>query len=182
MSEQMQKYPDDWDKMRQRAIKRDGGECVSCGTSDCYLHVDHVVPLSRDGPNILENLQTLCPDCHATKHDCDSCNLCGTLVYGQPVDDPSYSDWKGAGSVTLCEDCMRVLEDRSGGAGCSICQSDVGKKSATIYRPVTKNRDTATVCSDCRSLVCVETEWRARGELLENILPSGHPFYNHWNE
>jgi len=175
------KYPGNWDELRNKAIARDNGMCTSCGASDCYLHVDHILPLSRDGPNILGNLQTLCPDCHASKHDCKCCDLCGTLVYSQPIDDPSYADWKGAGGVTLCDDCMRVLETRKESDECSICRSEVGKKSATIYRPG-NHEDGIPVCSDCRAIVCVETRWRHRGELLEDILPEGHPFYNHWHE
>jgi 5-methylcytosine-specific restriction endonuclease McrA len=37
--------------------------CGGCGE----LHVDHIVPTSRGGLNVLENLQWLCPTCNAAK-------------------------------------------------------------------------------------------------------------------
>jgi len=38
--------------------------CLKCGGG---LGLDHVVPLSRGGLNILENLQTLCSKCNSSK-------------------------------------------------------------------------------------------------------------------
>lgn len=52
--------------LKDRVKKRDGYGCVKCGATD-RLQVDHIVPLILGGDNDLNNLQTLCTDCHATK-------------------------------------------------------------------------------------------------------------------
>lgn len=56
-----------WQTIRQQVIKRDGHKCTSCGSvSD--LTVDHIKELSLGGSNNLENLRTLCAECHQDKH------------------------------------------------------------------------------------------------------------------
>lgn len=34
-----------------------------------FLEVHHIEPLSKDGPDTVENTTALCPNCHAQKHD-----------------------------------------------------------------------------------------------------------------
>lgn len=34
-----------------------------------YLEVHHIVPLSEEGPDTVENTEALCPNCHAEVHD-----------------------------------------------------------------------------------------------------------------
>lgn len=46
-------------------IQRDG-KCVECGTTQ-QLTVDHIIPRSRGGLDILANLQTLCERCNQRK-------------------------------------------------------------------------------------------------------------------
>jgi 5-methylcytosine-specific restriction endonuclease McrA len=49
------------------AVKdRDGHLCQSCGTRD-DLAVDHLIPESKGGPMVMENLQTLCRSCNSSK-------------------------------------------------------------------------------------------------------------------
>jgi len=69
-------YGPNWDSVREDAIERDGGECVACGMGRSEhrdkhghdLHVHHITPLREFGDytvaNELENLKTLCSDCH----------------------------------------------------------------------------------------------------------------------
>ena len=52
---------------RAHTISRDAGECVWCGKTE-PLHVHHIVPLSHGGGNELDNLVTLCVDCHGDFH------------------------------------------------------------------------------------------------------------------
>lgn len=56
-------------KLRVDVLRRDGSRCRMCGrTADVVpLHVDHIVPVSKDGKTVLENLQTLCQDCNLGK-------------------------------------------------------------------------------------------------------------------
>lgn len=62
------------DKLRYQVLKRDNFKCCACGASpakdpDVELHVDHIIPWSKGGETILENLQTLCSRCNIGKSD-----------------------------------------------------------------------------------------------------------------
>lgn len=66
-------YPPDWRARRRRVLRRDDYTCRACGlrstrVDDISFDVDHVVPKSDGGSHALDNLQTLCPPCHAEKH------------------------------------------------------------------------------------------------------------------
>jgi HNH endonuclease/Homing endonuclease associated repeat len=65
-------------RMRFLTLHRDNFRCRACGRSPTSepgvkLHVDHIVPWSRGGQTVLENLQTLCQQCNGGKSDlpCD---------------------------------------------------------------------------------------------------------------
>jgi len=50
------------------ALKRDKYICQKCGFSDRdIMQVDHIKEKYNGGSDKLENLQTLCPNCHAKK-------------------------------------------------------------------------------------------------------------------
>lgn len=64
------------DKWKQRHIEKHGKlECVWCGvTEDYFIHrfgwqfqVDHIKPISENGPDSFENTQILCFVCHGDK-------------------------------------------------------------------------------------------------------------------
>ena len=55
-----------WDILRKKVIKRYNNRCTNCGRSS-NLTVDHKVPLSLGGSNLMSNLTTLCKDCHEHK-------------------------------------------------------------------------------------------------------------------
>lgn len=60
------------DKLRYTILKRDGFRCKLCGrTADdgVKLHVDHIIPVSKGGESVPENLRTLCEDCNLGKSD-----------------------------------------------------------------------------------------------------------------
>jgi 5-methylcytosine-specific restriction endonuclease McrA len=44
-----------------------GDRCLCCGAGDRQLTADHVIPLSRRGPNFIENIQPLCVPCNCRK-------------------------------------------------------------------------------------------------------------------
>ena len=55
-------------KISRRALfARDGWRCVYCGTSDGRLTLDHVLPRSRGGESIWENVVTSCAPCNHRK-------------------------------------------------------------------------------------------------------------------
>jgi hypothetical protein len=55
--------------MRTKVLKRDGYRCQQCGLEGVAadFHADHIVPVSKEGLTVLENLQTLCSDCNLRK-------------------------------------------------------------------------------------------------------------------
>ena len=54
-------------KATRKAVSiRDNYSCVKCGNQK-DLHMDHIIPESRNGSNELENLQVLCKDCNLRK-------------------------------------------------------------------------------------------------------------------
>ena len=60
--------------MRWKVLQRDRFTCRACGASPALtagveLHVDHVLPWSRGGRTVLENLQALCSVCNLGKSD-----------------------------------------------------------------------------------------------------------------
>ena len=62
-------------RLRFRVLSRDGFKCCACGASPAKdpaveLQVDHIVPWSKGGETVIENLQTLCSKCNCGKNNC----------------------------------------------------------------------------------------------------------------
>lgn len=63
-----------WRALRQKALERDHYECIWCKAKGKVvtdnLEVDHIKELKDDpeGALDLENLRTLCKDCHNERH------------------------------------------------------------------------------------------------------------------
>ncbi len=61
-------------RMRFLVMKRDNFKCCLCGASPAKdpsveLHIDHIVPWSKGGESVMDNLQTLCSKCNLGKSD-----------------------------------------------------------------------------------------------------------------
>jgi 5-methylcytosine-specific restriction endonuclease McrA len=54
---------------RRALFARDGWRCVYCGSSSGRLTLDHVVPRSRGGGSVWENVVTACAPCNLRKGD-----------------------------------------------------------------------------------------------------------------
>ncbi len=55
-------------KISRRALfARDGWRCVYCGTASGRLTLDHVIPRSRGGGSVWENVVTSCAPCNLRK-------------------------------------------------------------------------------------------------------------------
>ena len=59
-------------RLRFQVLKRDNFSCVKCGNSPAknqkvILHIDHIIPWSKGGETIIENLQNLCDRCNLGK-------------------------------------------------------------------------------------------------------------------
>lgn len=66
----------EWREIRYEVLKEQKGICQLCGRSrkdGVVLHVDHIVPLSKDWSKRLDknNLQILCEDCNLGKSNKD---------------------------------------------------------------------------------------------------------------
>jgi hypothetical protein len=55
------------ERLKVRVLMRDGNKCRICGKTltEGDIHFDHIIPWSRGGETVLENLQVLCK-----KHNC----------------------------------------------------------------------------------------------------------------
>jgi 5-methylcytosine-specific restriction endonuclease McrA len=54
---------------RRVLFARDGWRCVYCGANGGRLTLDHVVPRSRGGDSVWENVVTACAPCNLRKGD-----------------------------------------------------------------------------------------------------------------
>jgi 5-methylcytosine-specific restriction endonuclease McrA len=54
---------------RRALFARDGWRCVYCGTASGRLTLDHVLPRSRGGASVWENVVTACAPCNLSKGD-----------------------------------------------------------------------------------------------------------------
>ncbi|XVH33884.1 HNH endonuclease (plasmid) [Haloferacaceae archaeon DSL9] len=68
-------YPPDWDRRRKAVYKRDNYTCKIRGCNarggrfgNAELHCHHIIPKSRGGSHNLDNLMTLCAQCHSAVH------------------------------------------------------------------------------------------------------------------
>lgn len=52
------------ENIRKAVILRDGCKCMVCGKTNCKLEVHHIKPKRLNGGNALNNLITLCQNCH----------------------------------------------------------------------------------------------------------------------
>lgn len=60
------------DSLRYDVMKRDGFRCQICGATakeGAKLHVDHIIPVSKGGKTVMNNLRTLCDRCNLGKSD-----------------------------------------------------------------------------------------------------------------
>lgn len=58
-----------WEPLRLRVLQRDRYLCQLCLPKrfTAATEVDHVIPRSKNGTNDIENLMSVCSDCHAEK-------------------------------------------------------------------------------------------------------------------
>jgi hypothetical protein len=59
-------------RLRYLVIERDNYKCRACGRSPATergvkLQIDHIIPWSKGGDTVIDNLQTLCSECNAGK-------------------------------------------------------------------------------------------------------------------
>jgi hypothetical protein len=75
-----------WQRLRARALQRDGNRCRHCG-STAKLSVHHLVRPQDGGRDELSNLATLCDRCHRLTHKAMRRQRITTPARGAFVDD-----------------------------------------------------------------------------------------------
>ena len=78
------------DVLRYRVLMESGERCALCGATkkERPLDVDHIVPRSRGGKNVYENLQILCSKCNRSKGNKDKTDFRGDLHLDSEPDCP----------------------------------------------------------------------------------------------
>lgn len=71
------------ENFKQAAKARDDYKCQCCGKRGCRLEVHHLLPRSRGGSDKLENLITLCTDCHHLAHSSEEQLLAFQKKFGK---------------------------------------------------------------------------------------------------
>ncbi|AXY57283.1 HNH endonuclease [Acinetobacter chinensis] len=56
-----------WRRLKQQVHERDEWECQQCGRITMELQCDHIVNKAQGGTDDLNNLQSLCTECHDRK-------------------------------------------------------------------------------------------------------------------
>jgi hypothetical protein len=56
-----------WESLRNKVMSRDGYKCTKCGGKE-HLNVHHIRPIYLEGTDDINNLITLCRDCHQSEH------------------------------------------------------------------------------------------------------------------
>lgn len=64
------------------------GRCIACGTEVGASSGDHIIPLSRGGPQSAENFMPLCKKCNSSKGDKDL--LEWWVNYGRRIEDLNH--------------------------------------------------------------------------------------------
>jgi len=115
-------YPSNWDDIRKERLELDGYQCQNCGTKRRVLHIHHKVPLSKGGSNDLENLITLCNDCHEVEHSALE-------------DEMRLHELSNIGyiSVLKCWTCGKTFSHLTGLASCPYCNTFL--KTENVAKP-----------------------------------------------
>jgi len=61
-----------WRRLKREVHERDGWTCCQCQRVTMNLECDHIVNKAQGGTDALDNLQSLCQECHGEKSQQES--------------------------------------------------------------------------------------------------------------
>jgi len=141
------KYPSDWQKRRMNVFRRDDFECAGCGEVDETetgggLEAHHIQPIHDGGGHELDNLITLCQECHVLTHKANEespaepivkteCGYCGEIhlarnsSHGSFCSEHCYRRFRSQKMLNAIDEdttvCSTCFADVTGENVCSNC-------------------------------------------------------------
>jgi hypothetical protein len=147
------KRPDqaEWQWKRREVIIRDDYECQECGATGAWkgsaeLEVHHIELVAVGGSNTLDNLKTLCSDCHRDVHSTNSDDRsyhCDSPMPERDNNTGRYTEEEEHSTETFT-DALRTL---GGAAGTQEIADKVGCLYDTAYKKLRRMEDDGTITS-----------------------------------
>jgi ATP adenylyltransferase len=84
------------DILRYRVLKEAKGRCSLCGVTskEAMLDIDHIIPRSKGGKTVYENLQVLCAKCNRSKSNKDDYDFRDLGLVSEKIECSFIKDWK----------------------------------------------------------------------------------------
>lgn len=83
-------YPENWNYIARKYKEKQNFTCEKCGrkypAKSKWLHVHHIVPLSKGGTSDIDNLQCLCHKCHKAEHPHMQRNSSSGIKFSKPFE------------------------------------------------------------------------------------------------
>ena len=119
-------------KRRREVYRRDGWRCALCDSTQ-YIQIHHCVPRGQGGTDEVENLITLCADCHTLAHGMDLRGWGATkedveqaiVEYLADYYAPDWNPWKKDRGQALAEQLATSTPDQAAQMGLDATWADV---------------------------------------------------------
>lgn len=99
-----------WRKLREQVFNEYGRACAYCGYEDPVMTVDHILPRSRGGQDLLENLLPACRKCNYSRgnrmgnSDNNASNELTGRFFGIPRTPPTLHELNPPKNVSVSHD------------------------------------------------------------------------------